>query len=147
MSLAIKRSNHGLGLFATRSYEKGEYIIEYFGKVIPVEEADRSSSRYIFGMTSKWAIDGTDRANIARYINHSCKPNVEATGAKRLWIHAARRIKAGEELTLDYGEEYTRAFIPVCKCAHCNDKAGENRAGASKARATKREKPETRRAR
>ncbi|MGE5540228.1 MAG: SET domain-containing protein [Gemmatimonas sp.] len=120
MSLAIKRTEHGLGLFATRPYDKGEYIIEYFGKLLPAEEADRSRSRYIFALTSKWAIDGTDRANVARYINHSCKPNVYAVGSKRLWIHAARRIKAGEQLTLDYGEEYTRAFIPVCKCDHCN---------------------------
>jgi SET domain-containing protein len=132
MSLTIKRTNHGLGLFATRPYEKGEYIIEYYGKVIPAEEADRSRSRYIFTLSSKWAIDGTERANIARYINHSCKANVYATGAKRLWIHASRRIKAGEELTLDYGEEYTQHFIPVCKCAHCEDKRGAK--GKAKAR-------------
>jgi SET domain-containing protein len=133
MSLAIKRTSHGLGLFATRPYKKGEYIIEYFGRLIPNEEADRSPSRYIFGLTSKWAIDGTDRANIARYINHSCQPNVEATGAKRLWIHASKRIRAGEELTLDYGEEYTRAFIPVCKCAHCG---GTQRASKTRAKST-----------
>ena len=51
---------------------------------------------------------------------------MHATGAKRLWIHASRRIKPGEELTLDYGEEYTRYFIPVCKCAHCEDKKRAN---------------------
>lgn len=133
MSLAIKRTNHGLGLFATRPYKKGEYIVEYFGTPIPAEVADRSRSRYIFALTSKTAIDGSDRANIARYINHSCKPNVVATGAKRLWIHAARRIRSGEELTLDYGEEYTRWFIPVCKCPHHPE-----RAGAKSARSVKR---------
>jgi SET domain-containing protein len=119
MSLAIKRtSNRGLGLFATRPYKTGEYITEYFGKPVPAEIAERSRSRYMFAVTSKTAIDGSDRANIARYINHSCKANVIASGSKRLWIHALRRIKAGEELTLDYGEDYLRYFMPVCKCPH-----------------------------
>ena len=118
MSLTIKRTNHGLGLFATRPFAKDEFIIEYFGTVIPTEVADRSRSRYIFTLTSKTAIDGTDRANIARYINHSCKPNVIAMGSKRLWIHATRRIKAGEELTLDYGKDYFDYFIGECKCPH-----------------------------
>jgi SET domain-containing protein len=116
MSLTIKKTNHGLGLFATRPFKTDEFIIEYFGKPMTTAEADRSRSRYIFTVTSKWAVDGTDRANIARYINHSCKPNVIAVGAKRLWIHATRRIKAGEELTLDYGQDYLNAFIHECKC-------------------------------
>jgi SET domain-containing protein len=116
MSLTIKKTNHGLGLFATRAYKKDEFIIEYFGRPMTTAEADRSRSRYLFTVTSKWAIDGTDRANIARYINHSCKPNVIAVGSKRLWIHATRRIKPGEELTLDYGKDYLNAFIQECKC-------------------------------
>jgi hypothetical protein len=118
MSLTIKKTNHGLGLFATRAFKRDEFIIEYFGKPLTTAEADRSRSRYIFTMTSKKAIDGTDRANIARYINHSCKPNVIAMGSKRLWIHATRNIKAGEELTLDYGTDYLSHFIHECKCPH-----------------------------
>lgn len=120
MSLTIKKTNHGLGLFATRPFKKDEFVIEYFGKLITTDQADSSESRYLFTLTAKHAIDGADRANIARYINHSCKPNVTAVGKKRLWIHATRRIKAGEELTLDYGPDYLNYFIPACKCPVCN---------------------------
>ena len=130
MSLTIKKTNHGLGLFATRPFKKDEYIIEYFGKVITTDQADSSESRYLFTMTAEKAIDGADRANIARYINHSCKPNVTAMGKQRLWIYATRKIKAGEELTLDYGPDYLNYFIPACKCPVCNGKPPRSAKGS-----------------
>ncbi len=67
-------------------------------------------------------IDGSPRSNAARYINHSCRPNAKAyrTGA-RVWIWSIRAIKAGEEITYDYGKSYFDEQIkPVgCKCAKC----------------------------
>jgi hypothetical protein len=116
MSLEIKKSSHGLGLFATRSYKEDEIIIEYFGNLLTNKEADNHPGRYIFALNATHSIDGSPRANTARYINHSCDPNVFASGHKRLWIRASRKIKAGEELTLDYGKAYIEAFIEVCKC-------------------------------
>lgn len=44
------------------------------------------------------------KMSIAWYINHSSKPNVIVTVSPTRWIIRARRdIKAGEELTVDYG--------------------------------------------
>lgn len=121
---AIRRSRPGLGhgLFATADIRKGDFILEYTGKRIPTAVADTLKSRYLFEVDRRWTIDGSDRGNIARYINHSCVPNSEGEirdGA--VLIYANRDIKRGEELTIDYGDEYFDEFIkPVgCKCDHC----------------------------
>src|ERR1700681_606172 len=120
----IKRTNTGLGLFAVKPIAKGKRIIEYTGPLIPNEEVDQRKGRYFFGVNSKWSIDGSPRSNIARYINHSCKPNAEAIiSGRRIWIWSERRIKAGEEIAYDYGQEYFDEHIkPVgCKCPKCAD--------------------------
>ena len=115
----VGRSSAGLGLFATRAYKKGERIIEYFGRVISKEEEYTSRSKYLFEVNSRKTIDGTDRKNIARYINHSCTPNCEPEIEKgRIYIDAIKNIKPGEEFTYDYGEEYFKEHIRPygCRC-------------------------------
>lgn len=120
---AIKRTQTGLGLFATSLIPKGKRIIEYFGPLIPNEEVEKSSRKYFFGVNTKWSIDGSPRSNIARYINHSCTPNAEAivTQRRRVWIWSTKKIKPGEEITYDYGKEYFEGIIePIgCKCEKC----------------------------
>lgn len=119
MSLAVRNSKlGGRGLFATRTFNKGERIIEYFGTLLTNEEADRSRSRYLFALTSKVVIEGNHTANTARYINHSCRPNAIAKGIKRLHIYALKKIRPEDEITLDYGEEYKRQFLGRCRCGN-----------------------------
>ncbi len=117
----IKRSSFGAGkgLFAGRDFKKGQYLLDYTGKKIPTPYADTLSTRYLFEISSKWTIDGSPMSNTARWINHSCDPNVEAEIDRgRIKISAVRDIKAGEEFTIDYGDEYYAEFIRPngCKC-------------------------------
>jgi uncharacterized protein len=117
------RPGMGYGLFATSALRKGDFIIEYEGRRIPTPEADSSKSRYLFEVDREWTIDGSVRSNIARYVNHSCKPNCEADLRDgRILIYASRDIEKGEELSIDYGEEYFDEFIKEegCKCTHCS---------------------------
>lgn len=121
---AIRKSRPGLGhgLFATAPIRTGDFILEYTGTRIPTKLADTLKTRYLFEIDRAWTIDGSSRSNIARYINHSCVPNCEAEirdGA--ILIYASRDIKRGEEITLDYGQEYFDEFIKPagCKCDHC----------------------------
>jgi SET domain-containing protein len=98
------------------------YLIEYFGRELSKEEQYTSRSKYLFEINSKKTIDGTVRENIARYINHSCKPNCEVEIKKgRVLIFSKRKIKKGEELSYDYGKEYWNEHIkPIgCKCSAC----------------------------
>lgn len=120
--VVVKKSSAGLGLFATRLYKKGERVVEYFGRVIAPEEEYTSRSKYLFEVNSKKTIDGTTRENIARYINHSCKPNCEPEIIRgRVFIDTIKSIKAGEEFTYDYGEEYFNEHIKPfgCRCSKC----------------------------
>ncbi len=124
--LRVGKSSAGLGLFATRPFKKGERIIEYFGREISKEEEYTSRSKYLFEVNRKKTIDGAERNNFARYINHSCKPNCEPNIVKgRVWIDAVKSIKPGEEFTYDYGDEYFDEHIKPrgCRCAKCAPKA------------------------
>lgn len=126
--LKVKKSNAGLGLFATRDFKKGERIIEYFGREISKAEEYTSKSKYLFEINSRKTIDGTIRENFARYINFSHKPNCEPNIVKsRIWIDAIKGIKAGDELTYDYGKEYYDEHIKPfgCRCAACLEKAAK----------------------
>lgn len=118
----IKRSETGLGLFATKSIPAKNRIIEYKGRLIPDEIALKSRGRYLFDLENGYSIDGSSRSNLARYINHSCKPNAYAIiEDERIWIWSKRTIEAGEEITIDYGKEYFDIFIKPkgCKCKKC----------------------------
>jgi len=119
---AVKRTTTGLGLFAIELIPAGKRLIEYTGSIITAEEANQSRSKYLFEIDGKRAIDGSPRTNTARYLNHSCRPNAKAfvTG-KRIWIWSKKAIKAGEEITLDYGKEYLEKHINPkgCKCKKC----------------------------
>jgi SET domain-containing protein len=118
----VKRAHPGagLGLFTKVPFKKGDFVIEYTGDKIPTPEANKLSTRYLFEIDEKWTIDGSERGNLARYINHSCAPNCETEidEKDRIIIHAIKNIKPGDELGYDYGEEYFDQFLkPVgCKC-------------------------------
>jgi hypothetical protein len=76
----IGRSRTGLGLFATTPIKKGAFIVEYKGRKLTTEQADKleaRGNRYLYEINSRWTIDGTSRKNLGRYTNHSCRPNAE----------------------------------------------------------------------
>ena len=122
----VKRSNAGLGLFATADIAKGEFIIEYTGEAISHEEADRRGGRYLFTLNERIVLDGKGREHIARYINHACDPNAEAVveNDAHIMIYALKNIIVGEEISYDYGVEYVKDIIQEegCLCRSCYKK-------------------------
>jgi SET domain-containing protein len=121
-SLAVKRTATGLGLFTLLPIRAGKRIIEYLGPVLTSEEAARRGGKYLFSVNEKLTIDGSARSNTARYINHSCRPNAEAfTYGRRIWIYSKRALRAGEQITIHYGEEYLNTHMKyvACKCEVC----------------------------
>jgi SET domain-containing protein len=131
----VGRSITGLGLFAIKPIKKRSRIVEYKGRLLSGEKAERaedSSNRYLFEINGRWTIDGKSRKNLGRYANHSCNPNAEPVIVKRrVFINALRAIKPGEEITYNYGNDYLKNVIgkPNCKCGRCR------RRKAKKARA------------
>ena len=118
-----KRSKmHGFGVFASEPINKNTRIIDYAGELIRNKRSGARESRYlakgciwVFRVNRAWSRDAAVGGNIARFINHSCRPNcwfevVDTT----IWIRAAKSIRPGEELTYDYATVGERT-IP-CRC-------------------------------
>lgn len=138
-NIVLRRSPiHGNGVFAARNLPKGLRLIQYRGALRPHDEIDQcyggdaeSGHTFLFTLNQDWVIDANVRGNSARWINHSCAPNCEAVlyeNAKgdrrkdRVFIETIRPIKAGEELTYDYGIKLDEAHTPrlkkvwACRC-------------------------------
>jgi hypothetical protein len=133
----VGRSRTGLGLFATRPIKKGARIVRYIGPLLDSKKKkdDAIENKYLFELNGRWTIDGSVRKNIARYINHACKPNAESDVSARkrkVVIRAIKKIEPGEEINYDYGTDYFKAYLkPIgCKCDACEKKRRKQRAEA-----------------
>src|SRR5690242_13326550 len=139
-SFRIGRSVTGLGLFALRPIRKREKIAEYKGPRIGPKEAlqrERRGNRYLYEINPRVTIDGSPRRNIARYANHSCNPNTETyIYGGRVFIRALRRIKADEEITYDYGNDYLKYVIgrSRCRCKRCRRRRARKQRAARAAK-------------
>ncbi len=138
----IGRSRTGLGLFATSRIKKGTKIIRYFGPLLDSKKKkdDAIENKYLFELNNRWTIDGSVRENVARYINHACKPNAESDvrpRKRKVFIRAIKNIEPGDEINYDYGTDYFKAYLkPIgCKCDACEKKRKKKRAEARAERA------------
>ena len=113
---------HGWGVYATRAIPKNTRIIDYAGEKISNQESLRRELRYIrrghvwcFKLTNRTVVDAGVGGNVARFINHGCRPNcyVHINGGV-IWIRAARTIRRGEELTYHYHTDGEAAI--KCRC-------------------------------
>ena len=127
-----KSSLHGSGLFAVSNIKKGDQVIQYIGDKVTKKEGDRRADIqlkkaeknkkngmvYVFELNKRYDIDGGVLRNHARFINHSCDPNCEVEGkGLEIWVTSIRNIKAGEELSYDYGFSYDKDYKQFpCKC-------------------------------
>ena len=102
------------GVFATAPIRKNTRIVDYAGEKISNQESLRRERRYInngrhiwcFKLTARTVIDAGVGGNIARFVNHSCRPNCYIDIKQGvIWIRAARAIRRGEELTYDYNTD------------------------------------------
>jgi len=112
----------GWGVFALEPITKNSRIVDYAGEKIDWKESDKREEKYgarghiwCFYLTRKTVRDAYVGGNIARFINHKCKPNcyTQVIGDV-IWIRASRNIRKGEELSYDY-ETGGGAQIK-CKC-------------------------------
>ncbi|MEY2866455.1 MAG: hypothetical protein RLZZ537_1640 [Pseudomonadota bacterium] len=128
----VRRSKiHGSGVFAAKNIKKGEFIIEYKGLLRSHEEVDaaydgedETGHTFLFTLNEDYVLDANIKGNEARWINHSCDPNCDSEhidaedGDKskdRIEIKAIRDIKAGEELSYNYGIRLVERHTPKLK--------------------------------
>jgi len=107
----------------------GDIITEYTGRAIRKAALNRLFRRYkldrrlyIMALGDDVYLDARKKGGLARYINHSCRPNCKVElwtvkGVVRAAVVAISEIQPGEELTFDYQWERKRDRAPT-KC-HC----------------------------
>lgn len=115
----LRSAIHGRGIFAAVDLPAGAQLIEYKGRRLTHAEANdlyagsaESGHTFLFTLNDSYLIDGNVGGNSARWINHSCDPNCEAMiyvdvnyneARDKVYIETIRPVRAGEELTYDYG--------------------------------------------
>ena len=113
---------HGSGVFAAEPISKNTRIIDYAGELVRNRDSEAREERYlaegcvwVFRVNGTWSRDAAVDGNVARFINHSCRPNcwIEIVD-KTIWIRTSKSIRKGEELTYDYATDGEQT-IP-CRC-------------------------------
>jgi len=89
---------HGLGVFAKRAISKGERIGKYLSR-----KTDRDGTYVLWVEDERGKWNGYDGYGRLKYVNHQSCPNAEFVG---LELYALKDIPPGEEITVDYGDEW-----------------------------------------
>jgi hypothetical protein len=124
---------HGLGAFASRPVARGTTLGVYTGRRYSPGQSGRrnwdNALTYVFALSDGASIDGGEGGNGTRHLNHSCAPNCVAfeledeDGQPYVVIEARRRIRAGEELFIDYaldiGDSDPEEFACCCGAQQC----------------------------
>jgi len=93
---------HGRGLFARDDIPAGSWIGHY--ESVETQENGMHVLWVEGNEEGDWI--GYDGTNELRFLNHESQPNGEMDG---LDLYALRDIRANEEITFDYGEEFSAA--------------------------------------
>uniref|UniRef100_A0A0N5A9K5 SET domain-containing protein n=1 Tax=Syphacia muris TaxID=451379 RepID=A0A0N5A9K5_9BILA len=143
---------YGWGVKAADEISKGQFICEYTGDLIKsaVLEEDNDDSYllevkvhfgYVLFVSQFYQshltfqeglyIDAKSCGNVSRFINHSCEANLVmlrvvwdtyTQHTPHICFFAKEDISKGEELTLDYGEDWWKAKAGSVLC-HCNSES------------------------
>ncbi|XP_034752063.1 N-lysine methyltransferase KMT5A-A [Etheostoma cragini] len=112
----------GRAVFATRCFQKGEYVVEYHGDLLQITDAKKREAEYAQNpatgcymyyfqhLCKTYCVDATkESGRMGRLINHSKNGNCQTklhdiNGVPHLILVASRDIDGGEELLYDYGD-------------------------------------------
>jgi SET domain-containing protein len=117
-----KSGIQGWGVFATETIPKNKRIVYYAGEKISNQESLKRELRYLrqghiwcFKLTNRSVIDAGVGGNIARFINHSCRPNcyIEVKDGV-IWVRASKTLSRGTELTYNYNTD--GEGLIKCRC-------------------------------
>ncbi|KIJ64267.1 hypothetical protein HYDPIDRAFT_132965 [Hydnomerulius pinastri MD-312] len=124
--LEIRPGTYGLGAFALESLNMGDFVGTYTGHIMSLDSANltiditnHNSLNYLFEVTPDKdniqlpVFDAACVGNATRFLNHgkAGKDNVEArtllvNGEHQIGFFTKRKVKARDELFLDYGQNY-----------------------------------------
>lgn len=107
----------GYGVFADSPIEENSYVGEYTGLVRKFCRFKPDPNAYCFHYPTRfwstrlYVVDALHEGNILRFVNHSDIPNLTPVcmvdrGLTHIAFMTTRHIDEGEQLTIDYGENY-----------------------------------------
>lgn len=107
--LTIKHGKHGRGVYATRRFAEGDLVETCPTVQVPSDEVTGMLRDYVF--TSVQEREIVLPLGYGMLYNHSADPNVEYAqdDPSEIAFYALRAVRPGEELTIDYGEEWWEA--------------------------------------
>lgn len=114
--LQIKKSKiSGKGVFANRNFLKGEVVINYpnCSEVLGEKQFQKLSPYQKKYVSSFNEGEYTFFKSPARFVNHSCEPNIKSNGKSDI---AIRDIKINEEVTSNYQGENVPGLNFKCRC-------------------------------
>ena len=107
----------GLGTYALRRLRAASVLGEYMGELVSGREVD---TLYLLSIpddagTEMVFIDSLRVGGWTRFINHSCRANTLFESWRvgeelRVVVMTNREVRKGEEVTVDYGEQYWEAM-------------------------------------
>ncbi|CAD7699253.1 unnamed protein product [Ostreobium quekettii] len=143
----FRTANRGWGVRALEGIPMGAYVCTYVGEVLHHQNAEKlTDKRYLFDLCKRtdmtddnqyldvpmdnvevtYAVNAKHRGNIARFINHSCDPNLyvqpvlsdhHQKDLPKICLFSMKAISKGEELTYDYGYQYVMNHLGGgCHC-------------------------------
>jgi len=121
--LAVRPAGTGVGLFATRAFAAGADVARIRGRVYHWRVLWRRGGSFLancFRYGPESYLDPGEGPG--RYLNHACEPNagIRKSG-RRLVLFAARRIRRGEEVVIDYSTITGDDDIWRMRC-HCGSR-------------------------
>eukprot|EP01135_Chromosphaera_perkinsii_P005143 Nk52_evm30s317 gene=Nk52_evmTU30s317 len=127
--LAVQEiAGKGKGVVTEIPFEKGTFVCEYGGELVPKYEADVREIKYARTprvgcymyyfkyKNQSWCIDATHTDDLGRFINHGINQRnlvtriMEIENIPRLCFFAERFIHIGEELAYDYGDKSKKSL-------------------------------------
>ena len=135
----FQTDNKGTGLTTAEPISRLTFVCEYLGEFITKEEAihrlKKTTPSYLLTVNELYStsnrqtfIDARHHGNIARFINHSCEPNLvslvvhSGTDVPRVGLFAQKNIAVGDELTFSYASGSSSLSTTSCLCgaSACN---------------------------
>ena len=113
--IEIKEGPHGRGVFAARAFAKGDSVESCPTLELPEDSVTGLLGDYVFG-SGEGEHEVILLLGYGMLYNHSYEANCEYVqdGPRVITFVTTRDVDAGEELTIDYGEEWwsTRNLEP-----------------------------------
>ena len=95
--VALIHTGAGVGVRSLSDLAPGAIVLRFEGAIVPWASVPDAEVRYVMmDASGDWVIPNAP----ARFINHSCEPNLRFTASRA--VETTRPVKAGDELTIAY---------------------------------------------